>query len=403
MRSRQSIVEIFSTFIQFDGDAFRCWVIDPKLQRSIHRCLKQFARQESEKFWAIYWHRIWQVRESLLASAHLTAYLQEVCYWVARTMTMNVPGEHSIADFFQTAIARTNKVLKRFNPEFSSNLKLYAEYAFSNIIKDQLRQRKEADICTDWGLLHKLSQKRLIESLQQVGYNSQTIKRYILAWNCFLQLYTPNEVGTVHKLLEPDNLTLQAIAQFYNTQRLSQLSSPGSACAPETIKTWLLICARSVRSFQYPTLVSINTPILETDSEELLSRFTENFQQSVLDEIIAQEEAQTIAAQTSEINSVLTNTLETLDTKSQQILQAYYWQGLTQQQIAEQFGVKQYTVSRQLTRVKRTLLMALAQWSQQVLHTSLTSDVINSMSNTLEEWLECYYRNPLSSSEESLQ
>jgi DNA-binding transcriptional regulator LsrR (DeoR family) len=65
---------------------------------------------------------------------------------------------------------------------------------------------------------------------------------------------------------------------------------------------------------------------------------------------------------------------------------------LTQQQIAQQLGVKQYTVSRQLTKIKKTLLMELAQWSQKTLHIPVQSDVIDSMSNSLEEWLIAHYR-----------
>ncbi|MEH2053558.1 MAG: DUF1822 family protein [Nostoc sp.] len=148
--------------------------------------LEQSSEQESEIFWAIYWHRIWQVQASPIAVAHIAAYLQEVCYWVARKMKMNVAGQHSVGDFFQTAIARVDKVIKGFNPQLGSNLKIYAEYTFSNLIKDLLRKRQEVDICTDWGLLHKLSQKRLVESLKQAGYPSQIIERYVLAWSCFL-------------------------------------------------------------------------------------------------------------------------------------------------------------------------------------------------------------------------
>lgn len=390
MRSRQDIIEIFSTFVQFEGDVFRRWVSDRKLRRSMLNCLEK-SPQETEAFWAIYWHRVWQVQASQLAAAHITAYLQEVCYWVARKMKMNLPGKYSLAEFFQTAIARVDKVLRGFNPQFSSNLKSYAEYAFSNLIKDLLRKRQEADICTDWGLLHKISQKRLVESLQQAGLNSQTIGRYVLAWNCFRELYAPNDATTAHKLIKPDYTTLQAIAQLYNTERLSQLT-PNPACTTESLETWLLFCVKAVRSFLYPTTISVDTANSGQDTGELLDHLTGNFQESVLTEIIAQEEAETIAAQSQQIKAVLSDTIVKLDTEYQALLQAYYKQGLTQQQIAQELGVKQYTVSRLLTKVKRTLLLALAQWSQKELHTPLQSDVIDSMSNALEEWLEQYYR-----------
>ncbi|MDF5707462.1 MAG: sigma-70 family RNA polymerase sigma factor [Nostoc sp. S4] len=392
MYSRQHIIEIFSTFVLFNGDTFERWITDSKLRRSMHNCLEQSSFEESESFWAIYWHRIWQVQASPIAVAHIAAYLQEVCYWVARKMKMNLPGQYSVADFFQTAIARIDKVLKGFNPQLSSNLKIYAEYTFSNLIKDLLRQQQEVDICSDWGLLHKVSQKRLGESLKQAGYPLEIITRYVLAWNCFLQLYAPNDAATAHKLPKPDNARLQAIAQLYNSERLTHLNSSSPACTLESLESWLIACAKAVRSFQYPTSVSLDIPVPGQETGELLDRLTNNFQESVLNEIIIQEEAENITLRSTQINQVLSDALAKLDTAAQVLLQTYYKQELTQQQIAQQLQVKQYTVSRQLTKIKKTLLMELAQWSQKTLHIPVTSDVIDSMSNSLEEWLIAHYR-----------
>ncbi|MBD2677376.1 MULTISPECIES: sigma-70 family RNA polymerase sigma factor [Nostoc] len=391
MYSRQHIIEIFSTFVLFKGDVFDRWITDSKLRRSMQNCLEQYSFQESETFWAIYWHRIWQTQASPIAVAHITAYLQEVCYWVARKMKMNVLSQHSIADFFQTAIARIDKVLRGFNPQLSSNLKIYAEFTFSNLIKDLLRQQQEVDICSDWGLLHKISQKRLVESLKQGGYPSQIIARYVLAWNCFLQVYAPNNAATAHKLTKPDNATLQAIAKLYNTERLSQPSSH-PACTPENAESWLIATAKAVRFYEYPASVSLDVPVPGQETGELLDLLTNDVQESVLNEIILQEETEHLTQRTTEINRILSDALEKLDTAAQALLQTYYKQGLTQQDIALQLGVKQYTVSRQLTKIKKTLLMELAQWSQKTLHISVTSDVIDSMSNSLEEWLIAHYR-----------
>jgi len=63
--------------------------------------------------------------------------------------------------------------------------------------------------------------------------------------------------------------------------------------------------------------------------------------------------------------------------------------GLTQQQIALQLQMKQYTVSRRLTKSRETL-QALAQWSQQTLHISLSSNVLKNISAVLE-LLQNYY------------
>ena len=58
--------------------------------------------------------------------------------------------------------------------------------------------------------------------------------------------------------------------------------------------------------------------------------------ESLLTEIIAQEDAQNQQAQQSQINTVLTAALQQLDAPSQKLLWLYYIQELTQQQIALQ-------------------------------------------------------------------
>jgi DNA-binding transcriptional regulator LsrR (DeoR family) len=74
-------------------------------------------------------------------------------------------------------------------------------------------------------------------------------------------------------------------------------------------------------------------------------------------------------------------------------LELYYAQALTQQQIAQQLEIKQYTVSRRLGNAKEKLLLTLAKWSQETLHISLTSTVVNDMYVVLEEWLQTHYRS----------
>jgi hypothetical protein len=53
--------------------------------------------------------------------------------------------------------------------------------------------------------------------------------------------------------------------------------------------------------------------------------------------------------------------------------------------------MKQYTISRRLTKARETLLLALAQWSRDTLHITLTSDVLKDTSTVLEEWLQTHY------------
>lgn len=384
MQTRQGIIKLFSTFVQFDADEFSSWVTDTQLQRSIKRCLEQHPQQNSENFWVLYWYKIWQIEASPLVVGHISAYLQEVCYWVARKIALNFTSQFSIADCFQIAISCIYKILRNFNPEYSASLKSYAEYAFERFLKDSLRLGKEADICTDWALLHKISRKRLVNSLENAGFNSQIVNNYVLAWECFQELYT-SDSQSVRQLGKPNNATWQAITQLYNRQSLSQLT-------PETLEKWLSTCAKAVRDFLYPKFVSVDAPIPGQESGNLLDTLPADLPTSLLTEIIAQEEARTRKTQQSQLNQVLMDAIAALDIQAQQLLQAYYQQQLTQQQVAQQLEIKQYTVSRRLSSIKRSLLTTLTQWSIDSLHISPTSVVVDAVSKSLDEWLHNYYR-----------
>jgi hypothetical protein len=72
MRSRQSIPEMFATFLQFEAERFNGWVYDAKLRRSIQTLwLKVPETNTTDNFWAIYWHKAWQTQPDSLALGHL--------------------------------------------------------------------------------------------------------------------------------------------------------------------------------------------------------------------------------------------------------------------------------------------------------------------------------------------
>jgi RNA polymerase sigma factor (sigma-70 family) len=385
MQSRQSIIEIFSTFVQFDADRFSGWATESKLRRSMQSCLQQIPKETRENFWVMYWYQVLQVSDSkFLAQQHLTAYLQECCYWTSqKTSAHFVSSQYKLADCFQIAIAQVDKVLQGFNPSHSSSLTSYASIVFANTIRETLRRNREVDICTDWGLLRKISQKRLHESLQNAGLSSETVNAYILTWQCFKALYVPSQAGKSRQLSPPDQEMWQAIAQAYNTQTHAQVK-------PHILAGWLVNTARAVRRYLYPTPDSLNISQGD-DSRELLDYVPGTEQESLIAEMIATEESQTRTSQQEAIKAVLRDAMATLEPQSQTILELYYSQHLNQNAIAKQLEIKQYTVSRRLTKAKEILLRCLASWSQDNLHISLTTDVLTNMTIVIEEWLHNYY------------
>ncbi|MBD2437569.1 sigma-70 family RNA polymerase sigma factor [Nostoc sp. FACHB-110] len=385
MQPRQSIIEIFSTFVQFDGDRFSRWAAEARLRRSIQRCLQQIPQENSEYFWVLYWYKFWQEPAATsLATQHLTAYLQEPCYWTSqKTCAGFASSQFKLSDCFQIAIAQVERVLKGFNPAQSSSFKNYASLIFGTAIRETLRQRQEVDICSDWGLLRKTSQKRLEEALENAGLSPETIRAYTVAWTAFKTLYIPTKASNSRQLSRPDDTTWDAIAQSFNSQ------SSQSANA-QNLEKWLLNAAKAVRKYLYPAPDSLNVSKGGDDGFELLDNLP-GVQESLINEIVAQEEEQARNSQREEISQVLQTAIAQLETQIQQILQLYYAQQLNQDAIAKQLDIKQYTVSRRLTKAKEVLLRSLANWCQDSLHISVTSDLLKSMSAVMEEWLQNYY------------
>jgi RNA polymerase sigma factor (sigma-70 family) len=394
MNPRQNIIEIFSTFLQFEADRFSGWATDAKLHRNMKIYLNHFSQSENpERFWSVYWHKSWQKDEKKdFALGHMSAYLQEPCYWTVQKMMPKLQGtkEH-ISDFFQVAIASVPKILKACNPDASGSLKAYASNAFGNIIRDYLRQSKEVDLCNNWGLLLKVSRKRLTESLEDAGLNPATIEHYLLAWTCFESVHLSRKTPNVRQISTPEASSWEEIANAYNRMR-HQLTSPGTECTKETLERWLIDCGNQARKYLYPTVKSLNAPKPGYEEGELQDELVGTLQESLLTKWIDDEEQLARLEQKNQINAVLEAAINKLDSSVQKILQLYYKQGLTQQQIAQELAVQQYTISRKLSKSRESLLLTLTTWIQNTLHISVTSDVVKYISTILEEWLQTHYQ-----------
>ncbi|MGD1918967.1 MAG: sigma-70 family RNA polymerase sigma factor [Pleurocapsa sp.] len=392
MLPRQETVKIFSTFIQFDYDRFGSWATDNRLRRSMRQCLDKIPTESSENFWVLYWHQIWLEQPRGVAREHLAAYLQEICFWSStKTISGFSSTQYTVPDCFQVAIAGIDKVLKGFDRERGFNLKSYASITFGNLIRELLRQKREIDICSDWSLLRKLSLKRTTEALAGAGLDAAVVESYVLARNCFKTVYVPDRANSTRKLPKPELETWIAIADLYNQERHTQLSAAGDPATPEGIEKWMLACVRAARSYLFPSVTSINQPKPGYDSGEIVDSIVGEVDDSLLTDMIADEEAQQRSQKQTDINQFLTTTIQGLKPEEQKLLELYYSLELKQAEIAKELNTQQYTVSRKLSRARKTLLKALAKWTESTMHISLTSDILNNISSLLEEWLAGYY------------
>jgi RNA polymerase sigma factor (sigma-70 family) len=392
MNPRTSILDLFSTFAYFEGDRFRCWLTEAKLQRSIQRCVAAQA-DRSEGLWSIYWFQQWQRQDSPLAETHLFAYLQEPCYWVSQQMARRVQtSQYTLADYFQIANTDVSRVLNGFAVDRGSSLKSYASLVLTNALKDTLRQRQAVDICSDWALLRKWSKKRVREVLDRVGVVEPEASEYQLAWFCFKTLYTPNDSGG-ERSATPTPALWQEIADFYNVQRQSQLAVPGKTISSTQIEVRLTKLGRWLRDYLYPTVNSLNRPKLGEEAGEFQDDLSDDDGLTLLDVAIEREEITHRTAQQSQIQTILTQAVADLAPELQEILQLFYQQGLSQQELASHLKLSQPTVSRRLKKAEESLLQALLAWIESQLNQFPDPNVLKSISTTLREWLIVHYTN----------
>ncbi len=398
MRSRSSTLETFSTFLQFEDDLPRTWTIDGRLQRSMQRALQQIESQDptlrtpkNDRFWALYWHKKWNVQDNTqnpnlprnLAFEHLSAYLQETCFWCVNRMRSQFSNtQYTLSDCFQIAIVRVQKILHGFDPQQGFGLTNYASTVFGTALRDALRQKQEVDICSNWSLLRKTSQKRVNEALYHAGLSPQTIAQYSIAWQTFKALYVPTQASGTRQLPRPDDATWIQITTEYNQQ------NPTAKIDSTTLEQWLNKTAQALRHYLNPDVVSINAPKPGQDEGEWQDNLTDaDKPDSLLANLIADEEHQARLDQRSQLETVLEQAIAQCDEELRSILHLYYGSNQTQQQIATQLNIKQYTISRRLTKAKEILLKHLVTWSQNDLHISLTPDVLQGMGSLLDDWL----------------
>lgn len=389
---RDTVTKMFSTFLKLEAGRFDGWLTDPKLRRNMQNYLEGCTEnQDAENFWVLYWYGAWRRQTVQLAERHLLAYLQEPSYWAVEHVTRrHTSGQFQPGDYFLIAIAQFKKVLEDFEPKKGFKLKSFAQKFFLNILRDELRRRKEADLCTRWGFLRKVGQRRFVEALQNGGLSLAEVNQYVLARRCFRELYVATQPGGTAQLPEPDFTLWKKVANLYNEERLN-LATPSSSCTPQLIEQWLVRAERLVRNYLYPPPPTSLTPPEDDDTRGEIDLPDSS---SLLDTPENKEAERQYQEQLAEMHGVLTETLSSLDSEWKLVLRLYYCENLTLQQIAANLGENYNWVQRRVFKAKKRLLEALLEWgrtiteSQGKVNISLDSNQVKLKGAVLEEWLE---------------
>jgi RNA polymerase sigma factor (sigma-70 family) len=396
MIKRLTIVEQFSTFILWEDNRFSHWRSDPRLQRSISNGLEQNSALTSSQ-WTIVWHsrldlidqnRSLQTRQS---REHLYAYLQEPCYQAAFDIWntyRNYSTEYVIADYFQCGVLRFDKLLSSFNPQLNSNLEAYALSFLKWRITDTLRELHKGWGYTSWSLLLYRSKLCVKNALIRYGISGELLESYLLAWECYVEIYKPVRQVRDGSIQEPTTQYWQSITFAYNA-----MTNPQKEVAD--IKKWILDCGKAVSSYISLNSVSSNA-MNQQQTNDLESRLVDEDRIEELDfravvdyQKIHQKIYIWLKAEIEQLDVHKTR----LNPNIKEILELYYKQGIKQVAIGQQLGINQATVARNLQKIKEILTDKFIQWSAENLSISLKSNDIEVMSKVFEEWIRLYYHN----------
>ena len=391
MQLRTTVIDLFSTFMRLSGDRFEGWVSDRRLKKDMEDRLAQADQAaQPEGFWALYWHKRWPTFKQ--AEAHLQAYLQEPCYWATQRLTQGFGSDQwTLADGFQTAIAHTPSILKRYRPDYGSDLKAYAQTAFGNVVRDQMRQQHDVNICSDWGLLRRLSRAQVRRSLEVAGI-TQT-ERAILLWQCFKAICRPDPRRSVRALPPPTAEQLAQMVARYNRLRV-QLSPIPPRLEGEDLVGKLQQIVEAARAHLVPKVTSLNDLQFDQGAHEQIENLSGD--DLPMNRLLAAEAYTEQQRRVRQLEDVLGQAIAALTPADQTLLRLYYRDTLTQTAIAQQLHIQQYQVSRRLNRVRQQLLAEVAQWSRDSLHIALDSAVLASMSDATHEWLQRHYQKTAS-------
>ena len=239
---------------------------------------------------------------------------------------------------------------------------------------------------------------QLTEALLTAGFVHTATP--ILLWQCFRAVCTPTPERSARGLPAPSEAQLQAIVQRFN--QLRQISNDSSNDlendrATKDIRTLntqqvmgeLIQLATITRSYLNPIITSLNQPQYDDSLEEQLDTLTTD--ETPMAELLAAEAYGVQQQRVQQIGAVLKQALTALPEDQQTLLILYYQKHCTQTAIAQQLSIQQYQVSRQLSRIRRQLLLEVITWGQTALHTSPECNVLENVSEVIHEWLQSHY------------
>ncbi len=386
LQQRKTLLEIFSTFLQVreDRNNFSAgWLIDTRLQNSMESRIQEDPKA-NEDCWALFWlKQVLENPQNSLARGHLSSYLEEVCYWITVKHIKSALQKYNIAlvDGFLTvrAIAAQPEILKQYQPGYSK-LKTYGRECIYREALAEIYQGREEERHSKAGLLRRTTRTRFIKILKRAGIQDPNFSEWLLALDCFQEIYTLKKPKGCKTLPFPNDEKIAEIAEYYNQRRPSNLN----AISGQDLKNMLEDCQQKIRDYSSIKLVYVDQDFEFREVPADISSVSDLLETSYF-----KTEKQ------QEVNSVLLKAFDQLKSEDRKILQLLIGLNMTQSEIGKILKITQPQVCRKMRSLKQKspLLIALAKWVKKELKIELSSDKLHGMSPQLEEWLEQHCTN----------
>jgi RNA polymerase sigma factor (sigma-70 family) len=257
---------------------------------------------------------------------------------------------------------------------FYPTLISYTERRIEREIYEQLRRKTGLQTIgrSDLGLASRASQIRVKEALEYGGYSQPKLSQYLQVWRCFQEF----KQAVKYPVNEYQNQDFQEMADLYHQRH------PEAAHINEKIiKEWLNRVGAAIRRFlndQYPYTVSIDNP--NNDN------WLENRQQSpVIQDLLLLEEDSFFNEYSERLKERLNNLLQTItNAEDRKLLFCSHGLKLKQREIALEFKVKQYQISRRLAQLyQKELYPKIVAWIDNNMTQEFPPDSISAESSEL--------------------
>ncbi len=405
MKKRINIVQSFSTFLSFSASfqKLTCqWVVETKLERNIQKKLQMYPGQAPE-FWVRHFLEVIQDlshnatrdasenKQKLVAQEHLSAYLQEACYWAAyqiHNKFSSINCKYSLEDLFQigSLFVSVPGKLKNFNVKYQYSLENYAKVAIFRFIKNEIYSQNiesKQEKYSDYGLLKDLSNKELKEALALQGININQFDSYCLAKQCFDIICHPQQRQGNCKLEPPKHSDLIQIVDLYN-QRINKLKLLETSVDINKIQKMLSTCILAARHYR-------TKRVLPLQNNEI---FSEGIP-TPWNTLIQIEERE-------QIESIIENIFIDIPDVGQTIFKLWLGLDITQTEITTVLKsnypelLHQYQVARKLSKYNRDILKSFVQrWNQLNPEILLNEKNIETLHENLNECLQAYCKRLL--------